>query len=429
MNYTKKGLITLQIAVMFFGIFFTTQSAEAKINRDAVVKVLKVENFFVTDKRFPGDANFGLGHGSGTIISEDGIVLTAKHVVDNARLLFIVLPGQDYKYYPAEVAYVDPDHDIAYLVAKGSFENYIELEDEEPSTDIGDEMTAIGYPLTMVCNDMPNVTQGTITSYSNDILIYDAPVTHGNSGGPIFDDDDEIIGIVRSGLPNDDVKLNHAVRADLIIKAYNKAKLNGKFAQVQNRFNEYDSKVTELLNLLGKYWLDYRCGKERKLPDDIDSKNYKALKEFIDENNDDAEIYGSYLTDVYNIVLYQMWINFLSTLYDNDIEFDENAAWYVKYVEKYGEERADKVLKYFFSIMKYADFVYSWDNSSSKVKKIRYEGRNYYFDSFIRRMQLLHYSFVDLSCEEKGQLIKLLRTQEEVLPVMNKAIQYILDNK
>jgi S1-C subfamily serine protease len=136
----------------------------------------------------------GRGSGSGFVISKRRI-LTNAHVVSNVRFLE-VQKNNDPKRYPATVAYIGHDCDLAVLsVADPSFyadTRPLELADALPQ--LSDEVTAIGYPLG---GDRISLTRGVVSridynAYSHSgvdhhlVLQVDAAINPGNSGGPVL---------------------------------------------------------------------------------------------------------------------------------------------------------------------------------------------------------------------------------------------------
>lgn len=138
--------------------------------------------------------------GSGAIISGDGLILTAAHVVQGATLKVILGFGPHAGTYDAEIVFVDDRADVAVLRAKGLTTARwlpVRLKADIPS---GSPVVALGYPY--VANDLDldsqTVTAGIISTVKDDgTLIADLTVASGNSGGPIIDSKTgEIVGVV-----------------------------------------------------------------------------------------------------------------------------------------------------------------------------------------------------------------------------------------
>ena len=135
--------------------------------------------------------------GSGFVIDEKGIVITNNHVIQGAEDIYIRLDdGREYK---AKVIGADPLSDIAVLKLD-SKEKFIPVKfGDSDKARIGDWVIAIGNPLGL----SGTVTSGIISARNRDIgmnryedfIQTDASINVGNSGGPLFNMDGDVIGI------------------------------------------------------------------------------------------------------------------------------------------------------------------------------------------------------------------------------------------
>ena len=140
--------------------------------------------------------NFATGQGSGFFISADGYAVTNNHVVDKAELVEVTT--DDGKTYSAKVIGADPKTDIALIKVEGRSDfPYVPLAEKTPR--IGDWVLAVGNPFGLG----GTVTAGIVSARGRDIgagpyddfIQIDAPVNKGNSGGPTFDVDGNVIGV------------------------------------------------------------------------------------------------------------------------------------------------------------------------------------------------------------------------------------------
>jgi serine protease Do len=139
---------------------------------------------------------FTTGQGSGFFISADGYAVTNNHVVDKAESVDVT--ADDGKTYSAKVIGTDPRTDLALIkVEGGSNFPFVRLADQSPR--IGDWVLAVGNPFGLG----GTVTAGIVSARGRDIgagpyddfIQIDAPVNKGNSGGPTFDVDGNVIGV------------------------------------------------------------------------------------------------------------------------------------------------------------------------------------------------------------------------------------------
>jgi serine protease Do len=148
------------------------------------------------DEQRPPRNRMVTGQGSGFFISADGYAVTNNHVVDKAATVEITT--DDGKSYTAKVVGTDPRTDVALIKAEGRNDfPFVKLGDKAPR--IGDWVLAVGNPFGLG----GSVTAGIVSARGRDIgagpyddfIQIDAPVNKGNSGGPTFDVDGNVIGV------------------------------------------------------------------------------------------------------------------------------------------------------------------------------------------------------------------------------------------
>lgn len=153
-----------------------------------------------------GSAALWKGTGSGFVISQDGYIVTNHHVVDGSKQVEIDLIRDGKKVsYSAEVVVSDKVNDLAILLIKDDdFTGFPEI----PYTlktelaDVGTPVFALGYPLAFsALSDELKFTEGTISSRTGRegmVMAYQVstPVQPGNSGGPLFDFDGNLLGVI-----------------------------------------------------------------------------------------------------------------------------------------------------------------------------------------------------------------------------------------
>jgi len=134
--------------------------------------------------------------GSGFIISSDGYVLTNAHVVDGANVVTVKLT--DKREYKAKVVGADKQSDVAVLKIDAKDLPTVKIGDPRASK-VGQWVVAIGSPYGFD----NTVTSGIISAKSRSLpdenytpfIQTDVPVNPGNSGGPLFNLQGEVIGI------------------------------------------------------------------------------------------------------------------------------------------------------------------------------------------------------------------------------------------
>jgi serine protease Do len=139
---------------------------------------------------------YTMGQGSGFFISADGYAVTNNHVVDKAE--HVDVTTDDGKTYTAKVIGTDDRTDLALIKVEGRTDfPFVRLADKTPR--IGDWVIAVGNPFGLG----GTVTAGIVSARGRDIgagpyddfIQIDAAVNKGNSGGPTFDLDGNVIGV------------------------------------------------------------------------------------------------------------------------------------------------------------------------------------------------------------------------------------------
>ncbi len=142
--------------------------------------------------------------GTGFVISEDGYILTNYHVIEYAVLYDYDLKVMFYdgKEYSAEIIGYEEENDIAVIKIDASGLSPVTFGDSD-SISVGETVYPVGNPLGELSNTM---TQGIVSARDRVIATdastkinmfqFDAAVNKGNSGGPVYNEYGEVIGIV-----------------------------------------------------------------------------------------------------------------------------------------------------------------------------------------------------------------------------------------
>ena len=140
------------------------------------------------------------GTGSGFIISEDGRILTNRHVVSGSEQLSVNLA--DKKVYKARILGIDSRNDMAIIKIepKGKLP-YLKLGDSD-TLQVGQKVLAIGNPFgfegtltTGIVSSLGRTIQPEEGRPLEDMIQTDAAINPGNSGGPLLDSHGAVIGI------------------------------------------------------------------------------------------------------------------------------------------------------------------------------------------------------------------------------------------
>lgn len=195
-----------------------------------------------------------MGAGSGFIIDEAGYIVTNNHVVEGADAVTVRL--SDDREFEATVVGTDDKTDLALLKIDADELVATELGDSDTSR-VGDWVVAIGNPFGLG----GTATVGIVSARGRDIrsgpyddyLQIDAPINRGNSGGPVFNTDGEVVGVNTAIFsPNGgSVGIGFAIPANLVTGVVEELRVAGTIdrgwlgVQLQN----LDAALAESLSL------------------------------------------------------------------------------------------------------------------------------------------------------------------------------------
>ena len=166
-------------------------------NENAVVEIVVSG----TQQNMWGQLQLVQGAGSGVIVKEDGYIATNYHVIQGANKVQVTLHNGES--YPATIIGSDPANDIAVIKIDAKDLTTATIGDSS-TVDVGDLAVAIGNPLGQLGG---TATTGIISALDRTLDVEgttltlmqtDAAINGGNSGGGLFNNKGELIGIVES---------------------------------------------------------------------------------------------------------------------------------------------------------------------------------------------------------------------------------------
>ena len=221
----------------------------------------------ITYTNFFGMTSSGAVSGSGFIISDDGYILTNYHVVEDAHKgnYDINVMLYDGTTYLATIVGFEESNDIAILKIDAEELNPATLADSN-EIKVGDTVYAVGNPLgelefSMSTGHISALDRVITTEENESINMFqiDAAVNEGNSGGPLYNNKGEVIGIVAAKYASSGVEglgfaipINDAanIANDLITKGY----VTGKPYMGVELDSRYNSMYSQYYNMpLGAY--------------------------------------------------------------------------------------------------------------------------------------------------------------------------------
>jgi S1-C subfamily serine protease len=173
------------------------------------------------------------------IITPDGEVLTNNHVVDGSTAIHVTIEGRSGT-YTAHVVGVAPAADVALIQIEGVSGLPTVTVTSSSTLRVGDPVVAMGNALGL--GGKPNVTTGTVTALHQSItasegngqsetltemIQSDAPISPGDSGGPIVNSAGQVVGMITAGdvrgFRSQTSTVNYAIPSDVALSYVNKA--------------------------------------------------------------------------------------------------------------------------------------------------------------------------------------------------------------
>lgn len=161
--------------------------------------------------------------GTGWAIN-NGYVVTNYHIVDGARSLKLKhVIGDSVRQFTGEVTVTDIEHDLAIIkITDSKFRGFGRLPyalKTQPA-EVGESVFVLGYPMTDILGDEIKLTTGVLSSrtgYQGDATSYQvsAPIQPGNSGGPLFDNNGNVIACINAKVPAAE-NVGYAIKAQYV---------------------------------------------------------------------------------------------------------------------------------------------------------------------------------------------------------------------
>ena len=200
--------------------------------------------------------------GSGFLVSADGEIVTNYHVIKEAHSAIVKLSNG--AFFPVSgVLASSPDKDLAIIKVNGKNLPFLALGDID-KLHVGDHVVAIGSPLGLEGTVSDGIVSALRDVASKKWIQTTAPVSHGNSGGPLLDMSDHVVGVITWGVNLElGQNLNFAAPSSevttLLVTAHQQAK------PLESVASKSDGSFTE-----GTVWTSLTTGHDYNLRQDGD---------------------------------------------------------------------------------------------------------------------------------------------------------------
>ena len=188
----KNWFLLILFVGMFLGIqlfLLENNSSQNRLNFNEVIEsIIEIETEDLSGKK---------SFGSGVIISKDGYIITAYHLVKNSRQITIKFLGKKHK---ASLIGFDVYSDVAVLKTALRELNPIKFPDNF-EINVGDIVYAVGNPFDLGVSVSKGILSATGRNFGNpylDVIQTDASINQGNSGGALLNSQGEFLGLSTS---------------------------------------------------------------------------------------------------------------------------------------------------------------------------------------------------------------------------------------
>lgn len=193
-----------------------------------------LRQFFGNRVNIPDVPTIEYGYGTGFFVSTDGYILTNHHVIDGAKTITVTL--KDRSELDAVLIGSDASSDIAVLKIKGT--GYPALKMGNSTTlKVGEPVLAIGSPFGFDYSASAGIVSAKSRNFSREAVVpfiqTDVALNQGNSGGPLFNQKGEVVGInsrIFSGTGGH-MGLSFSIPIDMAMDIYKQIKATGKVSR------------------------------------------------------------------------------------------------------------------------------------------------------------------------------------------------------
>lgn len=226
-NKKLLGAAAAAIVLVYFGYDYYYYKPEQIYDR------IKEGVILITTENGEGQTT---SLGSGFVVGRDGIIATNLHVISHSATVKIK-SGADLSYDAEGVVYIDPINDLALLKIrkKGKDETVSPIQLGKPDdVKVGERVYAVGNPGGLEFSLSEGIVSGKrsedpISKEARHLIQITAPISPGNSGGPVLNKKGEVVGVATMGSRNDFQNLNFAVPVSVLKDPENHKDMEYKF--------------------------------------------------------------------------------------------------------------------------------------------------------------------------------------------------------
>ena len=221
------------VLILLIGLASVEAAAQSAPLRKDIPSIAKGANGAIVTIVLANDDK-PIARGTGFLVKPDGVIVTNYHVIETGNVAVVKFPGGTALPVDGVLA-ADKVRDLAIIKIHGKTFRTLSLGNSD-QIQVGEEVVAIGNPLGLELTVSNGIVSGVRTGEKEEgkLLQITAPISHGSSGGPLFNMVGEVVGITAMYLEGGE-NLNFAIPV-------NDAKLllSKQSAKLQNLPNEHD---------------------------------------------------------------------------------------------------------------------------------------------------------------------------------------------
>jgi S1-C subfamily serine protease len=219
-NFNYKPIVGKRVGFVIF---------DAKVNLEITNLIYQKDIDNESTPVDKADSKF-TSSGSGFIVSQKGYVVTNYHVIEKIDKCYVELKmNNEAKTFEADIIQKDAKSDLAILKIKGTVLDSIQFKIPyvytSSASEVGTQVFTLGYPMALTSMGKEvKFTDGKIsakTGYQGDIGSYQTsvPVQPGNSGGPLFDNEGRLVGVINAKIMEAD-NVSYAIKSNNLKNLY-----------------------------------------------------------------------------------------------------------------------------------------------------------------------------------------------------------------
>ena len=240
-SFRVRGAYDRWFASWLLGLLAVALMSAGRVEAKTPVEVFRQASQSIVVIKTYDDKGKMLSSGSGVVLDKEGTVVTNFHVIEKASKLVVVSNKKD---YPATPRFIDRVRDVCSISVPGL--NVLPVTLANNSTlDIGSTVYAIGFPMAVGLTFSNGIVSSLREASGGHYIQFTAPISPGSSGGGLFDEQAQLIGIPTYFVSQGQL-LNFALPVEWVVDLPHRHNTQVAAAQVVNKDQEFQKHTLSL---------------------------------------------------------------------------------------------------------------------------------------------------------------------------------------